>query len=65
MTMLFDKLDIPDFEDLSAEEAWVACEEWEDWMYSHLSGSFEFSWDDAIRTNQDNYTRYYAEYENE
>ena len=65
MTMLFNKLDIPDFEGLSADAAWAACEEWEAWMYSHLVDDSDFSWDWAIGINGDNYMRYYARYENE
>lgn len=64
-TTLSNKLDVPDFEGLSANEAWADCENWEDWMYSHLSDDSEFAWTEALRINQDNYDRYYERYENE
>jgi hypothetical protein len=63
MTILFDKMDRPDFTGLSADEAWAACEEWEDWMYSNADSFSDEGWDEAVRIARANYDRYYEEYE--
>ena len=64
-TVLFDKLDAPDFEGLDADAAWAACEAWEDWAYSNSERFSEEGWDEAVCTMRDNYVRYYRKYENE
>lgn len=65
MPTLSDKLVPLDFEGLDADAAWAACQEWEDWVYSHLSDEDDFLWVDALCINDDNYSRYYEVYENE
>lgn len=65
MTILFDKLDIPDFAGLSADEAWAACDAWEDWAYSNAESFSEDGWDNVVRIMCTNRDRYYERYENE
>jgi hypothetical protein len=60
---LFCRLDKPDFEGLTADEAWQACEDWEDWMYSNAESFSEDKWDEMIGIANANYDRYYEEYE--
>jgi len=63
MPILFDKLDIPDFEGLDAEQAWNACEDWEDWAYNNAESFSDDGWDNVVRIMRANYDRYYAKYE--
>jgi len=61
--MLFDKLDIPSFDGLSADEAWEACEDWEAWAADSAESFTDYQWDDIVDTIRSNYDRYYEKYE--
>jgi len=63
MAQLFDTLDIPDFEGLTADEAWAACDAWEDWAYDEADSFSEERWDEIVRTMHANRDRYYTKYE--
>jgi hypothetical protein len=60
---MFDKFDIPDFEGLTADEAFKACEDWADWMYTVADDVSEDQWNELLRTMDANYSRYYERYE--
>lgn len=64
-TVLFDKYDLPDFEGLTAEEAWQACVDWEAWMYCEAESFSDDCWGEMVKLARANYARYYKEYENE
>jgi hypothetical protein len=63
MAILFDKLDTPDFDGLTADEAWKACEDWEDWAYREADSFSEEMWDRIVVAIRNNYSRYYIKYE--
>lgn len=62
--MLFDKLEIPNFEGLTADEAWDACEDWESWAYDNGESFSDEQWDHVVYIMRNNYDRYYEKYEN-
>ena len=63
MMMLFDKLDIPDFEGLDTNEAWEACWKWQEWAYDNAESFSNDEWDRVVKAMHANYNRYYEEYE--
>ena len=62
MPQLFDTLETPDFTDMTAEEAWVACVAWEDWAYDVADDFSDDRWDEVVRTMRANYDHYYEQF---
>jgi len=60
--MLIDTFDVPDFKGKTAEEAWTACVDWEDWMYDKAAGFSDENWAKAVKLSATNYHRYYQSY---
>lgn len=64
MSELFDRFDTPSFDNLDADAAWAACEDFTDWMYENAGSFSEAGWDEVLRISTGHYAEYYRRYEN-
>ena len=63
MPALFDKLEVPRFDGVTAADGMAACEAWEDWGHDEADSFSEDEWDKIVEIMRDNYTRYFAHFE--
>lgn len=61
--MLFDKHERPILQDMTADAAWAACEDYEDYAYNVAESLSEDEWDRMISDVRALYDEYYALFE--